>query len=74
MIVNAYSSTLISYLTATKLPAAKTFEELAARSPQDWSNYRQKHAILGTILGIYYVLKSLFLKHCLCLPTGMYEG
>ncbi len=35
VIVNAYSCILISYLTASKLPATKTFEELAARSPQD---------------------------------------
>ena len=35
VIVNAYSSTLISYLTASKIPITKSFEELAERSPQD---------------------------------------
>ena len=58
VIVNAYSGTLISYLTASKLPVTKSFEELAERSPQDLSLITEKNSVYADVflvlINIYF--------------------
>jgi len=50
VLVNAYSSTLISYLTASKLPVTKTLEELAAGSPQNLKITTRKNSVISDVV------------------------
>lgn len=50
VLVNAYSSTLISYLTASKLPVTKTLEELAAGSPQNLKITTRKNSVVSDVI------------------------
>lgn len=64
VLVNAYSSTLISYLTASKLPVTKTVEELAAGQPQNLRLLTDKGSVYADQLFLvgsstYYVSMTL---------------
>jgi len=59
VLVYAYSTTLISYLTAPKLmPVAKTFKDLATGSPQNIKLLAEKDGLLAS-----FFLVGLYIQH-----------
>lgn len=74
VLLNAYSSTIISYLTAPKLtPVTKTIKELATGSPQ---NIKLLTEIDGAMAAICLVICVLFgvqgILFFICIPFNSY--